>query len=159
MRSQTRASWTIRDLTHHTSNVFDFVIADLSSLVFCLFVCLILSLITGISLKHFPSKTLSYDTIVPFATNLLQSNSIPVSHEMLHYPKSLRSLSWINSCPPCSPPAMGYGATTNKKSIDQAAIETVSLWLLTLPCLSASLSICLFTCQKQPRSHHLALAC
>lgn len=42
---------------------------------------------------------------------------------------------------------MGCGAiflTTNKKSIDQAATETVSLWLLTPPCLSASLSICLY---------------
>lgn len=56
-------------------------------------------------------------------------------------PRSLRCWSWINSGPPCSPPAMGYGAillTTNKRSIDQAATETVSLWLLSLPCLSAS---------------------
>lgn len=75
--------------------------------------------------------------------------------------RGLRSLSWINSSPPCSPPAMGYGAIllpTNKRSIDQAATETVSLWLLTLPCLSAPLSIRLFACQKQLPPHHLELA-
>lgn len=45
-----------------------------------------------------------------------------------------------------APPALGYGAVflgANKKSIDQAAAETVSLWLLSPACLSASLSVSL----------------
>lgn len=127
-------------------DVFDFVVTDLSSFFGFLGVFFLnqTPLYLKFHLSIFHQRLFSYDIIVPLATNLLQSNSIPVSHAMLHYPKSLRSLSWINSCPPCSPPAMGYGATTNKKSIDQAAIETVSLWLPTLPCLSApSLSVSL----------------